>query len=120
MALSTVASEAVEGRGAAKTTAAASARQGTVRFISVLTSCDPRARWVGRVSQPRRGIDVSVTNRFPESLPPRHQSDTRSRGSRAMLLAVTGRTATKSESMIDGLRELILRMGALAEAILAK
>jgi phosphate transport system protein len=37
-----------------------------------------------------------------------------------MLLAVTGRTATKSESMIDGLRELILRMGALAEAILAK
>jgi phosphate transport system protein len=37
-----------------------------------------------------------------------------------MLLAVTGKTATKSESMIDGLRELILRMGALAEAILAK
>ncbi|MGH9884311.1 MAG: PhoU domain-containing protein, partial [bacterium] len=33
---------------------------------------------------------------------------------------MTGKTATKSESMIDGLRELILRMGALAEAILAK
>jgi len=37
-----------------------------------------------------------------------------------MLLTVTGKSATKSESMIDGLRELILRMGALAEAILAK
>jgi phosphate transport system protein len=37
-----------------------------------------------------------------------------------MLLAVTGKTATKSESTIDGLRVLILRMGALAEAILAK
>ena len=37
-----------------------------------------------------------------------------------MLPAVTGKPSTKSESMIDGLRELILRMGALAEAILAK
>ena len=37
-----------------------------------------------------------------------------------MLPAVTGKPSTKSESTIDGLRELILRMGALAEAILAK
>jgi phosphate transport system protein len=37
-----------------------------------------------------------------------------------MLPAVNGKPSTKSESMIDGLRELILRMGALAEAILAK
>ena len=33
---------------------------------------------------------------------------------------MTGKPSTKSESVIDGLRELILRMGALAEAILAK
>jgi len=37
-----------------------------------------------------------------------------------MLPAVIQKPSTKSESMIDGLRELILRMGALAEAILAK
>jgi phosphate transport system protein len=37
-----------------------------------------------------------------------------------MLPAVTGKAATRSESTIDGLRELILRMGALAEAILEK
>jgi phosphate transport system protein len=37
-----------------------------------------------------------------------------------MLRAVTGRPATKSESTIGDLRELILRMGALAEAILVK
>ncbi len=37
-----------------------------------------------------------------------------------MLRPVTGRPFTKSESTIDDLRELILRMGALAEAILAK
>jgi len=37
-----------------------------------------------------------------------------------MLHPVTGRPSTKSQSTIDDLRELILRMGALAEAILAK
>jgi phosphate transport system protein len=37
-----------------------------------------------------------------------------------MLPAVNGKPSTKSESMIDGLRELVLRMGALAEAILVK
>ncbi len=33
---------------------------------------------------------------------------------------MTGKNPSKSESTIDGLRELVLRMGALAEAILAK
>lgn len=37
-----------------------------------------------------------------------------------MLPAVTGKHSSRSESTIDSLRELILRMGALAEAILAK
>ena len=37
-----------------------------------------------------------------------------------MLRGVTGRSPSKSESTIDALREQILRMGALAEAILAK
>ncbi len=37
-----------------------------------------------------------------------------------MLRPVIPKSSTKSESTIDGLRELILRMGALAEAILAK
>jgi phosphate transport system protein len=37
-----------------------------------------------------------------------------------MLPEVIQKPPTKSESIIDGLRELILRMGALAEAILAK
>ena len=37
-----------------------------------------------------------------------------------MLRAVTGRSPSKSESTIDALREQTLRMGALAEAILAK
>ncbi len=72
------------------------------------------------MSRPRRALDVSVTNRFPESLPRRHAFATRPAALQAILRLVTGKAATKSESVIDGLRQLILRMGALAEGILAK
>jgi phosphate transport system protein len=72
------------------------------------------------MSRSRRAFDVCVTNRFAESLPRRHVFATHRRAERAILRAVTGKAATQSESVIDGLRQLILRMGALAEAILAK
>src|SRR5262245_51077484 len=118
MAASTLASDARPGSGAADRAATANAIQNAGRFMRLLTSIDSRGGWVDPVSRSGRAFDVSVTNPFPESLPRRHRFDTRPHEERAMLPAVTGKP--KSESTVDGLRELILRMGALAEAILEK